>query len=131
MCLQDLNLGRGRYLGTVTTVTGANNNVLKPNPQRVAVMFIGNVVTYFDAGGAGLTQDTVIITPADTTINAKAFTLCMGGSILKLNVEEFGQLVTGPWTVQVNNQTGAANCSVIEILSQIEGKPAFTDRDLQ
>jgi hypothetical protein len=111
MCLQDLEIGSNRY-AIITSNTGSAVITIKPNRRRVAIMFGMNAAANT---GRGLIYAAAGIDPAKFV---GIVSQPSGNLILRL--EDFGTLVTGPFTLSPTTPSSTAGLSIVEILTDIK-----------
>lgn len=127
MCLEDLRLGRGRYTSVPVVINSTTDSILTPNFNRVGILWSMFGFWSWDQAGTQVMLDYAAIIPHSTFSGGSvAAYLFPGSSTLFMGVEQYGQLVTGPWSVRCNNTSGVMGISITEILTEVNAPPINT-----
>jgi hypothetical protein len=113
MCMEDIRIGRKRYVKTTISTTvgaGGSTAVFNADSRRVAILWTTD--------GA----ERVDLFPQPTVTGSASVTIGTTAPQLLMRIEDLGSLVMGPWAAN-NPGAGAVVLRAVEIIYDSEDAP--------
>ncbi len=123
MCLEDLRLGKGRYPGRIFRTAVSSDAIIPANARRVALLISWSGMYMFDGTGILTLADKLELIFGDQAVGIGFLSVNGPMPPLLLRIEDVGQLIYGPISAFIVNQTTSAEMTAHEILYNGEVAP--------